>query len=79
MPHKAPPSSLASLHSSLVPQTSLRRAPVIDALASERAAQRGVGSIPQGFRGGVDLGRPLLVVRDGRQSAARAAQGEARA
>jgi hypothetical protein len=71
--HKAPPSSLASLHSSLVPQPSLRRAPGSDALASERAAQRRVGSIPQGFRGGVDL------VRDGRQSAARPAKGEARA
>jgi len=76
--HKAP-SSLASLHSSLVPQTGHRRATVVDAVADEGAVQRAVGSIPQSFSGGVAVGRPFLVVRYVCQSGARAAEGKARA
>jgi|RhiMethySRZTD1v2_1073278.scaffolds.fasta_scaffold3788090_1 hypothetical protein len=76
--HKAP-SSLASMRPCLVPQTSHRRATVVDAVADQGAVQRAVGSIPQSFGGGVDAGRPFLVVRYGCQSAARAAKGKARA
>ena len=76
---KAPPSRLASVRPCLVPQTSHRRASVVDAVADEGAVQRTVGSIPQNLSRGVDVGRPFLVVRYGWQSAARAAKGKARA
>ena len=77
--HKAPPSRLASPRPCLVPETSHGRAILLDADAGEGAVQCAMGSIPQSIRGGVDLGRPFLVLRSGPQSAAWAAQGQARA
>jgi len=74
---KAPPSSLALLHSSLVPETSRRRARVVDALADQGSGQHPVGSIPQNLRRGVRVGRRFLVARYRCQDAALAANGKA--
>lgn len=76
---KAPPSSLAALRPCLVPRTSHRRAPVAATVAGQGVVRHAVGGLPQGRRGGVDLGHPFLVLRYGCQSAARAAKVKARA
>ena len=76
---KAPPSSLAALHSRLVPRTSLHRAMVVDALADRGSSQRGIGSMPPSLRDGVGAERRCLVAGYRCQDAAPGANGKARA